>query len=287
MGLAAAEACLGLDDGLATVAGQSPQRVDKQRADARRDVGVAEEADRVAVLGRVGASVVDLLEVGGELGLAKDALRHVLIYAHHLPPRRQGSGGAGLTLGRLVPRRGVRWWRHRAGQRRRRGGGGEQRVPYALDLCPFVWPADLAEHVDDVEQVRPGELGVDVLRGRVGRLVSGLLYLPQGVLHGHVVAKGVPEGVSPVVPDKDGEVVYVQQGLDVDMPTGGVRAIVVRRPSLERVANAVVRPPARYAPQVANDERAHGVSQNVQGPGESVLVGSAYGRHCGVSMRYT
>ena len=87
---ATAEAGLGLDDGLASVAGQSPQRIDEQRSDARCDVRVVEEADRVPILGGVGASVVDLLEVGGELGLAEDALRHVLIYSYHFPPWHQG-----------------------------------------------------------------------------------------------------------------------------------------------------------------------------------------------------
>ena len=92
--LAAAEAGFGLHHRVAALPAQPPDGVDQQRAQAGGDVGVLEEADRVAVLGIGGAPVIHLLQIGGEFGLLVAALSHIVVGADDPPPGFQMGGDA-------------------------------------------------------------------------------------------------------------------------------------------------------------------------------------------------
>ena len=56
---------------------------------------MVEEADRIAVLSRVGASVVDLLKIGGKLGLLEGASGYIRVGTDDLPPRGEIRGERG------------------------------------------------------------------------------------------------------------------------------------------------------------------------------------------------
>ena len=92
MGLATAERGLELDDRLAALAGDSPERLDHQPAHAFGEIGASEELDRVLVLG-VGPAAHHLGEVRRELGLPIAARRHVGMRSRHFPPRPQLCAG--------------------------------------------------------------------------------------------------------------------------------------------------------------------------------------------------
>ena len=98
MRLAAAEIGLQLDDRVASLAGQSQHGLRQQPAQALGEEGPAEELGRVLVLVR-SFSLVDLPQVGGELGLLVAAGGHVRVRGDDFPPRLQAA--LRLALGRL------------------------------------------------------------------------------------------------------------------------------------------------------------------------------------------
>ena len=89
VGLAAAEIGLQLDDRVASLAGQSQHGLRQQPAQALGQEGPAEELGRVLVLVR-SLSLINLPEVGGELGLLVAAGGHVRVRGDDFPPRLQG-----------------------------------------------------------------------------------------------------------------------------------------------------------------------------------------------------
>ena len=68
VGLATAEASLGLYDRIAAGTADPAQHVDQQRLEPGRDVGLAEELHGVTVARGAGTPILDLLQVCRELG---------------------------------------------------------------------------------------------------------------------------------------------------------------------------------------------------------------------------
>ena len=97
--LAAAEVGLQVDDRVAAAAVQAFDGLREQLAQAGGDEGAAEELGRVLVLARRPA-LVDLVQVGGELGLLVAAAGDVGVRPHHVAPRLEALG-----RGRLEERR--------------------------------------------------------------------------------------------------------------------------------------------------------------------------------------
>lgn len=90
VGFAAAKAGSGLDDGVAALAVAAADSRNQQIADAAGNVSAAEKLQRVAVHRRGGA-VINLLQVGGKVGLPERPLGHIRLGRHRLMPRRRRS----------------------------------------------------------------------------------------------------------------------------------------------------------------------------------------------------
>ena len=90
--LTAAESRFRLDDRVTAVAAEELQRVHEQLAHARRDVGLMEKLDRIAIFRDSGASIVNLLQIGGELRIPETPKRDIAVRRCHLAPRTQITG---------------------------------------------------------------------------------------------------------------------------------------------------------------------------------------------------
>ena len=84
--LATAEVSLQIDDRHAALAGHALNRLAKQQGEALGEEGAAEELGRLPVLVNA-AALVDLVQIGSELGLDVPATGHVGVRPHDLAPR--------------------------------------------------------------------------------------------------------------------------------------------------------------------------------------------------------